>query len=204
LLLSFLTWRQLPYWQDGPTVFGRGLRYNAGDPSYGGQYVDELLFAGDLPRARAALERVLPYALDRAEGDGIQRSHLALLERAGDRDGAVAAAREYLRRDPGFWKTRLRLADLLLAGNRFGEAAAEFGPLAGATLPATPFERSHILEGLGICLAEMGNGEEAERAYLEGLRIFPGSPSLRHNLALLRASRGDRAEEVRKHDGGAP
>jgi tetratricopeptide (TPR) repeat protein len=197
-LLSLLTWRQLPSWRDGVALLERGLPYNGGDGEYRIRYVEELLDRGETERARAELPSILPWSGDRRLGIGVQRCHLEILERTGDRAGAIEAAREYLRRDPGFWKTRLLLAGYLLDGGRFTEAAAEYGPLAASGLLPPP-EQGHALEGLALSLEGAGRPAEAEAAFLAGLAVDPRSPSLHYNLAVhwLRAGRRAEAEERR-------
>jgi tetratricopeptide (TPR) repeat protein len=191
-LLAVTTRHQLAFWKDGVTLFGAGLEANGGDPRFVGQYVDELVHAGRLPEAREALAPLLPHALDPGVGVAIQLRHLSVLDALGDRAGAIEAARGYLGRDPGFWKTRLLLADHLLAEGRYGEAEGEYRTvLALGEFPSR--ERAHALEGLGIALAETGRGAAAEEKYLEGLAVNPLSVPLHFNLALQLSAGGDPA-----------
>jgi tetratricopeptide (TPR) repeat protein len=195
VVLALLSRHQLSFWKDGPTLFGRGLEANRGDFTYEGQYVEELLEAGELDRAAAELDRQEARALDPWYGSLVQNQRLSLLEKRGDRAGAVEAARRYLARDGGFWRTRMRMADDLLALGRYGEAEREYRLL----LPVpqmTALERRLALEGLGASLSGLGRDEEALAAFEEALRGGGDDPSsLRTRIArvLARRGRGDEA-----------
>jgi tetratricopeptide (TPR) repeat protein len=190
VLLAAATRGRLSDWKDGPTLFGRSLAANGGDFRFAGQYVQERIEAGDLAGALQAIAPLLPRALEPGAGVEIQLRHLAILERLGDRKGAIEAAKEYLRRDPGFWKTRMVLGDFLLAEGRDGEAAEEYRRvLALGTVP--PLERANLSEGLGIALAALGRREEAVAAFREGLALQPQRPSLHYHLALALSDAGE-------------
>lgn len=124
--LAILSRHQLYAWKDGATLFQRGLAQNADDPTYLDQYVSELMLAGDLGRAREQARRMLPLAMNPHIGVSIQSNYLTTLALLGERKEAIEQARGFLDRDDRFWRTRLLLADLLLAERRYAEAAAEF------------------------------------------------------------------------------
>lgn len=188
--LVVLTRRQLPHWKDGSTLFGGGIAANAGDPRYIAQYAAELAESGDLPGARTRLESVLPYAGDPVFGVNIQTEYLLLLDKEGERPRAIVQAREFLRGTPGAWRTRILFADYLLAENRFTEAAQEYRRVASEEgIPR--YDRGYGYEGLGISMMRMGASDQASGAFHEGLRINPGSVSLRYNLARLLDARGE-------------
>jgi len=188
--LAILTRRQLPHWKDGATLFGRGIAANAGDPRYIAQYAAELADSGDLPGARMRLESVLPYASDPVFGANIQTEYLLLLQKGGERTRAVGKAQEFLRGTPGAWRTRILLADYLLAENRFAEAAQEYRRVA-AEEGIPRYDRGYAYEGLGISSMRMGASDQASVAFREGLRVNPGSVSLRYNLARVLDARGE-------------
>jgi tetratricopeptide (TPR) repeat protein len=194
--LSVATRHQLYAWRDGATLFGRGLPHNAGDPRFLTQYIEELVHVGDFGRAREQLEGVSRHALDPGKGINIQLTTLSILHRMGDRKGAIVQAREFLRRDPRFWKTRLVLADDLLAEGMAAEAESEYRQVLSVR-PIPSYERGYALEGLGLSLFRTGRYEEAAAAYREGLQVSPESVSLRYNMARLLAARGDGAEAER-------
>jgi tetratricopeptide (TPR) repeat protein len=196
-LLAATTRHQLGYWKDGAAFFGHGMPYNRGDIRYASQYIQELIHMGDLREARTELERLLPSAKDKAYGTHIQMNHLSLLEAEGDWEGAIRAAREYLAADPDFWKTRMRLADNLMAAGRYREALEEFRRvLPEATL--TPRQRRHALEGAGLSAFASGLLEEALSFYSEALRGDPLSASLHFKMGQLLEKTG-RGEEAFAH-----
>jgi tetratricopeptide (TPR) repeat protein len=191
LLLAVLTRHQMQFWRDGEALFGRGLAYNEGDPRFANQYVNELIYLGKMDEARSEIGRVLPYAAASGAGEAIRLTHLNLLAQAGDAKGVIAHAREYLARNPGSWKSRVFLADALLAERAYSEALNEYRQVVGVGR-TRPEEAAHVLEGIGIALSETGRGDEAISAYNEGLRRDPSSASLNFNLALQQADRGER------------
>ncbi len=188
--LVVLTRRHLPHWKDGVSLFGNGIAANAGDPRYIAQYAAELAESGDLVGARMRLESVLPYASDPAFGVNIQTEYLLVLDKGGERSRAVRQAREFLRGAPGAWRTRILLADYLLAENRFAEAAQEYRHVA-AQKGIPRYDRGYGYEGLGISSMRMGALDQASDMFREGLRIDPGSVSLRYNLARVLDAKGE-------------
>jgi tetratricopeptide (TPR) repeat protein len=197
LPLAILSRSQLYFWKDGAALFGRGVAYNSQDPRYIAQYAGELAFLGDLPRARAQLESIRRFALNPEFGINIQLGYMSIFDRLGDRKGAIEQARGFLREDPGFWKTRLHLADDLLAEKRFAEAAAEYRTVLEVG-PVPSYERGYALEGLGLSLWRMEKFDEALVFYNEGLRSTPRSVSLHYNMARLLDDRGE-AGSARVH-----
>jgi tetratricopeptide (TPR) repeat protein len=190
LPLAILSRRQLHFWKDGATLFGKGAGYSRNDPGYLDQFAQELYTIGDLVRAKEQEERILRFAMDSGTGVEIQLNYLTILERMGDRKGAIAQARDFLRRDPKFWKTRMMLADDLAAEERFPEAAVEYRQVLEVPR-LKPVDRGYVLEGLGIALVGMGKSDEALACFNEGIREIPMRVSLRYNLARLLAARGD-------------
>jgi tetratricopeptide (TPR) repeat protein len=195
LLLAALTRQHLFDWKDGATVFGRGAEYSRDDPRYINTYACELMDMGDYPHAKEQIERILGIAMDPQVGIDIQLTYLAILERTAGLDNAIAQARLFLSRDPNFWKTRLNLADYLLAQARYSEAVPEYRRVL-AVERMNPTIRAHALEGLGLALAATGQPDEALAAYAKGILEDPASSSLPYNLACLLADRG-RPEEAR-------
>ncbi len=190
---AFQASRQLPYWKDGATLFAKRIEASRNDPRYIDHYAAELIEVGDLVRARAEIERILPHALDPWYGIPIQLKHMELIERMESRGAAIAQARRYLDANPGFWKTRLRLADLLLGDSRFPEAVKTYREILPEPALA-PSNRAYALEGLGAALAGAGDMPAAEACLEEALQLNPGSPILRYHLARVYAATGRMAE----------
>jgi tetratricopeptide (TPR) repeat protein len=190
LPLAVLSRHQLGFWKDGATLFGRGLPANAQDPRYINQYIEELVAVGDFASAREQLDRVRHILMDPWYGAPLQITHLALIEKMGDRAGAIEQARDYLRADPRFFRTRLRLAHNLLDEGRLDEAAGEYREVL--EVPAMGLrDRRYALEGLGYALFRMGKDNEALACYEEALRGNPLGASLHARMGFLHARRGN-------------
>jgi tetratricopeptide (TPR) repeat protein len=197
LPLAFLSRHQLYFWKDGAALFGRGIAYNSKDLRYINQYIEELLHVGDFSRANEEFARVRMSVLNPWYGAPLQITHLSMFEKTGDRNGAIVQAQKYLAADPRFFKTRLRLADNLLAEGRFAEAAAEYRQvLQVPTL--TLREWRHATEELGFALFGMGKNDEALSCYEAVLRGNPVRSSIHWKVALVLARRGE-AEEALAH-----
>jgi tetratricopeptide (TPR) repeat protein len=190
LPLTIVSRHQLSFWKDGASLFGRGLSANGRDPRYINQYAEELVTVGDYARAREQLESLRHVVLDPFYGPPIQMTHLLLLEKMGDRRGAIEQALVFLRADPRFFRTRLRLAHELLEESRLAESAAEYRQVL--QVPALdPRDRRYAREGLGYALFRMGRDDEALACYLDALRENPLASSLQYKFGLLLARRGE-------------
>lgn len=199
LPLAFLSRQQLFHWKDGATLFGKGFSANAQDPIFLSQYIEELLHVGKYAEARDRLDRADRFIMDPKFGALLQIHRLALLEKTGDRSGAVLQAKAYLRRDPRFFKTRLRLADNLLALGRYEEAAAEYRQVLDIPV-LTPRIRRYVAEEAGYALSMRGKDDEAMVLYMEAGRGGAWSPSLHGRVAALLARRGRREEALAHYE----
>jgi len=92
----------------------------------------------------------------------------------GDVQGAVGGYREVIAAEPNSIDARLRLAELLAAHQRTGEAAALYAE-AVAVAPKEPYLRRK----LGNTLEALGRYDDALAAYDAGLALDPGSRDLR-------------------------
>jgi tetratricopeptide (TPR) repeat protein len=192
-VLALLTRSQLYMWKDGVAMFGKGMSYSRNDPRYVGQYAVELMSMGDLDGAWRQIESIRRYALNTDYGMNFQVTAMEILERKGDRKGAIELARNYLREDYRFWETRLKMADYLLAEERFKEAAAEYRQVI-ENRGVTTFYLGYSLEGMGLSLLGMGKRDEALAAFYAGLRESPMSPTLHYHLAAQLAKWGEPAQ----------
>jgi tetratricopeptide (TPR) repeat protein len=98
---------------------------------------------------------------------------------------------EAVERAPRAWEPRYALAD---ARRDAGDcrAAVDDYQAAIAMRPGEPRAR----QNLGICLAELGRLDEAERSFRVALELAPDAPSLHHDLGLVLLKR-DRPDEAR-------
>jgi tetratricopeptide (TPR) repeat protein len=199
LPLAFLSRQHLYHWKDGATLFGKGVSANLQDPIYLSQYIEELLHIGDYAEARRRLDRADRFIMDPKFGALLQIHRLALLEKTGDRSGAVEQAKVYLRGDPRFFKTRLRLADNLSALGRYEEAAVEYRKVLEVPI-LTIRVRRYVAEEAGYALLMTGKDDEAMALYTEAARGGEWSPSLHGRMALLLDRRGNRVEALAHYE----
>jgi Tfp pilus assembly protein PilF len=193
--LAILSRHQLGFWRDGATLFGKGIAYGSGDPRYVNQYVEELLHVGDLDGAEKQLARMEGTMLDPMFGPPLQIGAINVLERRGDRKGAIAKAEEFLRKDPRFHKTRMRLADNLLAEERYAEAAQEYRRVNEVPY-LTLRVRRFLLDQLGFALFSTGRYEEAWACYENAARGNPWGTTTRYRQGLLLSVVGNRDEAM--------
>lgn len=199
LPLAFLSRQQLQHWKDGATLFGKGVAANPQDPIYLSQYIEELLHVGKYAEAKERLDQADRFIMDPKFGALLQIHRLALLEKTGDRSGAVLQAKVYLRGDPRFFKTRLRLADNLSALGRYEEAAAEYRQVLD--VPALTLRvRRYVAEEAGFALSMTGKDDEAMAMYAEAARGSEWSPSLHGRVAILLDRRGKREEALAHYE----
>ena len=132
---------------------------------------------GDSGGALLALENAL--ALKPADPDALFNKY-CVLAAAGRVAEAAAALDRALEYNPGYPPALLAMARGQEAAGRKTEAAVYYGRL----LAASPYN----LEGLndyGVLLAKSGDYEGAERLFRTELKVSPGLPSARANLAHL-------------------
>ena len=145
-----------------------------------------LLLDGRAAEALDLLRRTAP----RVQGHPALLWYLGqLLVQAGDAAAAQPALERAILLDPHAPLPRADLADLLLGRDRTGEALA----VCREALALFPdCARLHHLHGLA--LLRLGDGPGAEAALAESVRLDPGKPFVRADLADLLRRRGRAAE----------
>ncbi|MGH9629388.1 MAG: SAM-dependent methyltransferase [Bryobacteraceae bacterium] len=113
------------------------------------------------------------------------------LGRQGRPEGALAAYREALQRQPKSWLLLNEVAQYLLSSNE-PEAARQFAESALRLNPLAP-ESWNLL---GDAYWALGKWEEAHQAFLEALNVFPGDVRGRHNLVYTLSRKGDFASAL--------
>ncbi|UAL28808.1 tetratricopeptide repeat protein [Nocardioides rotundus] len=119
-----------------------------------------------------------------------QDGHLVLCDIRLSRElwaDADRSARECLRLEPHDWTSHYAMARVLLSGPR--PRLREAYDAARTSVGLAPDQpAAHNL--VGLCLDNLGNRDEAERAYRNALAIDPGHTMAQNNLATLQMERG--------------
>jgi arylsulfatase A-like enzyme/Flp pilus assembly protein TadD len=114
--------------------------------------------------------------------------------RRGELDEAESLARQALGLNPRRPGPMLTLADVLLARERFREAL-DWGERARQEFEARETRDPRLIQGLyfliGQAHARLGDGPEAEQAFLTEIRLFPEEAAPYTHLAVLYALVGD-------------
>jgi len=144
----------------------------------------------DEANARAAYARVKPSA-----GEYIAaRSKLAWsYQEAGDKEAALAAARETAGQKPGDRDAAVTLADLLRADERYDESAQVLDGLIGTDLGKADWR---LLYMRAVDLEESDRWPEAERDLKAAMVMRPDEPELLNFLGYSWIDRGVRLPEA--------
>jgi len=125
--------------------------------------------------------------------DAVNRDNLGIvLLRHGLFNEAEQQFREALRILPRFPKSHVNLGLIYLKRRQLDEAEQEFRTALSSKEVAriTPAFRGVITNNLGIVLAMKGRKQEAEQAFLEAVRLAPGSADARANLGKAYIEKG--------------
>lgn len=152
------------------------------EPSY------VLLVRQVLAQAEATQQRV-----GRVSADLLATRGLLLVD-LGRPDAGLRSLEAAVAIDPGHLRAQFAIGALARRTRNFGRSRAAFAAIVG-----TPRGRRDVEAWLSLGAAEsrLGDADAAERAYAEVLRLAPGEPRVRYNLAILhlRGLRGKRAEQ---------
>jgi Flp pilus assembly protein TadD len=122
--------------------------------------------------------------------DAVNRDNLGIvLLRHGLFDEAEQQFREALRILPRFPTPHVNLGLIYLKRRQLDEAEQEFRTALGSDRITRLF-RGTITNNLGIVLAMKGRKQEAEQAFLEAVRLAPGSADARANLGKAYIEKG--------------
>lgn len=142
---------------------------------------------GSLEAAKGALGRALALrerpAYRYALGD--------VLERLGDRAGAIASWRQAVRNQPAFSAAHVRLGVALQESGELAQAVAHFV----FAVQARP-EDSRAWNNLAAALMAQGRAKEAEAAAKNALAIDSGQPSAALNLGRALVAQGKETQAV--------
>lgn len=106
-----------------------------------------------------------------------------------DQEKSITILQEGLRLDPGYVPARLRLADLLLAGNKLDESRSEYE----AVLEAEP-QSPQAQYGAGRYYSFVGDTAKAATHYRKAVALFGQYGAANYALALLLRQQGKKAE----------
>jgi tetratricopeptide (TPR) repeat protein len=193
--LALLTWRQIPYWRDGVSLWTHALEVTHDN------FVAHDNLGVELDRASRPEEALAQYrqALRIRPWDRNARSNYAEaifargahLFAAGRRIDALAAFREGMRYSPWEIQAHDYAANILNDLGQSDAARTEFRLSGGAA-----FDLARIYLDNGVALARAGRLNEAERAFEESISTDASNVEVFYNLGLIEAAQGKRAEAI--------
>jgi tetratricopeptide (TPR) repeat protein len=189
LLWGVLTWRQIPVWHDGVTLFSHALEVTENN------FVAHDNLGIEFDRRGRAEEALVHYREavrirpgDRNSESNYAQATFALGEKRyqqGRLDDALAQFREGLSHAKRNAMAHTYTGLILMRQNQLAMALSEFR-LAIAIDPK--LSRAHI--GLGVALAQSGDLPAAKGSFQEALRIDPGNAEARFDLDLIERATG--------------
>jgi tetratricopeptide (TPR) repeat protein len=152
---------------------------------------DAMTAAGDPASAEEAYGHVKPGS----EQYAVARGDLALgLQKAGDKDGALALARATVKSSPEDARILTLYADLLNDDNRYDEAAATLNKAIGAVGESNAGWTLFYLRGASEERA--GRWPEAEADLQRSLKLKPDEPEVMNYLGYAWVDRGEHLPEA--------
>jgi tetratricopeptide (TPR) repeat protein len=196
---GILSWRQIPVWKDGLTLFSHALAVT------GDNFVAHDNLGVELDRRGRAEEALAHYREtlrikpgDRNGESNLSQASFAKGERLfneGKSDEAFASFEESLRFRPSSALAHAYLGQILLQRRELGPATARFR----TALQMDPkLVRAHV--GLGVALAQAGQDVEARRSFEQAVRYDPSNIEARFDLGLVLAALGERSDALRQFE----
>lgn len=178
LLLAALSFRHGTVYASDLALWSHAARANPASGRAALNLANALLEAGDLPGARAWLDRAA--AID--PEDRLLRMNRAVLSaESGDAAGARAILERLVADDPAYWPAQLRLGHLELEAGRDDAAALRYE----ATLRVHGLS-AEAFAGLGVARERQGRRADARAALSRALALDPGVQNADALRALLR------------------
>ncbi len=197
---AVLSWRQIPVWSDGLTLFTHALAVTRDN------FVAHDNLGVELDRRGRPEEAIAQYreTLRIKPGDRIGESNLAQasfekgerLFREGKVEEALSSFAECLRYRPRNAMAHTYSGLIYLQRQQPATAMSQFR----TALEIDPaLARAHL--GMGVALAYAGRDADARRAFEEAVRLEPGNLEAHFDLGMVLAALGDRAAALREIDG---
>jgi tetratricopeptide (TPR) repeat protein len=187
----FMTSRQLGYWQNSETLFGRAARVTARNYVAFSNHGQALFKQGRIDEAIAEYEKAI--SLD----SSLDAARLGLgeaLMQMGKFDDAIAQFSKVLDIEPENSAARLQLGVLRGRQGKYDEAVAAFSEV----LRRDPSNLA-AHNNLGNVLTLQGKQEEAVKQFEQAVRINPAHASTHNNLALAYKKLGRTGEAIAEY-----
>ena len=194
---AILTWRQIPVWKDGLTLFIHALAVTEDN------FVAHNNLGVELDRRGRAEEALVHYreTLRIKPGDRNGESNLAQASFAkgerlfneGKADEAFASFEVGLRYRPATALVQAYLGQILLQRREIGPAITR---LRAALEMDAALVRAHV--ALGVALAHAGKDIEARLSFEQAVRYDPSNIEARFDLGLVLAALGHRTDALRQ------
>jgi tetratricopeptide (TPR) repeat protein len=190
ILAGFIvvTRSQLPYWQNGVTLFSHAIE--AAPDNIFAEYLLGTAFAKQGNQEKAALhyQKALELPPNRVESSRNSQcyAHLQLgeiLAAKGKFSEAEAHFIAALHLQPNWWRAHSDLGDCQLALGHFEDAISQYKEALKVAPPS-----AHVWRRLGIAFVREGNSEAALKAYREALRLNPDGAVELNDLAWFLAT----------------
>ena len=189
LVCAGLTRAQLPYWQDGETLFRHALAVTGSNPIAGynlGVALDE---KDRMDEAMIEYQKVL----DLQPGNTLARLNLGTdLDQAGRSEEAIPEYQRVIQLEPNNPKAHNDLGIALFKLGRNDEAVREFQ----AAVRLEP-ESAEAHNSLAAALFTRGDAEGAIGEFQAALRLRPDYVEAHFNLGCILASRGQTSEAIK-------
>jgi len=188
-IFSFVTWKQVQYWQNSITLFTHALDVTSNNYTAHGNLGHSLLTQGKVEEAihhYSEALRICPNCYDENNNLGIA------LQEQGRVEEAISHYVEAIRLNPNYIKAYVNLGEALASQGKFTEAMAFFSK----ALQIKP-DSAEVHYNIGTMLLSRGNFNEAIYHFREAIRIKPDYAKAYNNLGSALLLRGETDEAIR-------
>ncbi len=182
-LFSFVTWKQVGYWQNSNTLFKHALEKTSNNPIMLNNMGTVLEAEGRLDEAMAHYAEAV--RIDPNLPDSYNNMGLALTKQ-GRADEAITNFLKALRINSNHAAAHYNLGTVLASQGKLDEAIYHFRE----SIRIKP-ERDNAQYNLGLASMQKGNIDEAMSYFHQANRIDPFDPETILNMGVIRAMRGN-------------